>query len=148
MVDFLPVCFKELQRDGQIDRAVAVARGAVRDRPDFWMPVLFMRLKSGQIWYKPGFGDDRNFEKWPALLRSIRKGQCTPIVGSHLSESLLGASHEIAQRWADTYHFPMAPHEREDLPQVAQYLSVNQDRTFPREELVEYMRQEILERYA
>jgi len=108
-----------------------------------------MRLKSGRIWYVPGFGDDRaSFEKWPALLRSIRRGQCTPILSSTLSEDLLGSSRDIAQRWAETFHFPMAPHAREDLPQVAQYLSVNQDAQFPRDELIEYMRQEILQRYG
>ena len=32
MAKFMPVFFRELQRDGQIDRAVAAARGAVRDR--------------------------------------------------------------------------------------------------------------------
>jgi len=91
MAQFTPVFFKELQRDGQIDRAIAVSRGAVRARPDAWMPVLFMRLRTGRIWYVPGFGDDRQaFEKWPALLRSIRRGQCTPILSTYLSEDLLG----------------------------------------------------------
>ncbi len=47
---FLPVLFSELQRDGQIDRAVAVARGAIRDRADWWMPVLFLHLGNGQLW--------------------------------------------------------------------------------------------------
>jgi formylglycine-generating enzyme required for sulfatase activity len=47
---FLPVFFSELQRDGCIDRAISVARGTVRERPDWWLPVLFMRLKSGQLW--------------------------------------------------------------------------------------------------
>jgi hypothetical protein len=46
---FMPVFFAELNKDGQIDRAVAVARGAVRHRPDAWMPVLFCRLASGRI---------------------------------------------------------------------------------------------------
>jgi energy-coupling factor transporter ATP-binding protein EcfA2 len=46
----MPRFFQEVQRDGQIDRALAVARGAVRDRPDAWQPALFMRLKSGQLW--------------------------------------------------------------------------------------------------
>ena len=39
---FMPVFFRELQVDGRIDRAVAVARGAVRDWDDWWMPVLFI----------------------------------------------------------------------------------------------------------
>ncbi len=47
---FIPVFFRELQRDGQIDRAMAFARGTVRDQPDWWVPVLFMRSKSGLLW--------------------------------------------------------------------------------------------------
>src|SRR5215213_6891404 len=149
VAQFMPVFFRELQRDGQIDRAMAVARGAIRARDDAWMPVLIMRLKSGRIWYIPGFGDDRQaFEKWPALLRSIRRSQCTPIIGSHLGAALLGTSNEIAQSWAETYHFPMAPHQREDLPQVAQYLTVNQDARFVCEGLMEYLHQELLRRYG
>jgi len=32
---------------------------------------LFMRLKSGKIWYVPGFGDDRQgLKQWPALLNA------------------------------------------------------------------------------
>jgi hypothetical protein len=49
----MPVFFQELQKDGFIDRALAVARSVVNDRYDRWMPVLFMRLKNGQIWEIP-----------------------------------------------------------------------------------------------
>ena len=49
----MPVFFRELVRDGRIDRAMAVARGEVRARPDSWMPALFLRLKQGFIWYEP-----------------------------------------------------------------------------------------------
>jgi len=55
VAEFMPVFFRELSRDGQIDRALAVARGTVRQQRDYWMPVLFTRLKSGRIWYVPGF---------------------------------------------------------------------------------------------
>ena len=146
---FMPTFFEELQRDGQIDRAFSVARGEVRQRPDFWMPALYMRLKSGRIWYIPGFGDERKgFEKWPALIRSIKRGQCTPILGPGMIEHLLGSQREISQRWAETYHYPMAPHERESLPQVAQYLAINQDRGFPYDELAEYLQEAIKQRYS
>jgi hypothetical protein len=40
MAAFLPLFFAELARDGQIDRAVAVARSRVRGQMDAWMPVL------------------------------------------------------------------------------------------------------------
>ncbi len=54
---FMPVFFRELQRDGQIDRAVAVARRTVRDQPDWWVPVLFTRLESGRLFVEES-GDD------------------------------------------------------------------------------------------
>ena len=47
---FMPIFFKELRRDGRIDRAMSVARETVKNESDFWMPVLFMRLKNGRIW--------------------------------------------------------------------------------------------------
>ena len=85
VAEFMPVFFHELQRDGQIDRALAVARGAVRQRPDHWMPALFMRLKSGRIWYVPGFGDEGNdFEKWSSLVGFVQERTCTPILGPGL----------------------------------------------------------------
>jgi hypothetical protein len=148
IAEFMPTFFRELQRDGLIDRAVSVARGAVRERMDWWVPVLFMRLKSGRLWYAPGFAEERRgLEKWPALLRNIQQGRCTPILGPALTDHLLGSRRQIAQRWAETYHFPMAAHDRENLPQVAQYLAVNQDAMFLRDELQAYVCQEIRARY-
>ena len=79
---FMPVFFAELQRDGQIERAVAAARGAVRERLDWWMPALFTRLRSGRLWYVPGFADEQvSFEKWPALLGASRSGAARPSWG-------------------------------------------------------------------
>ncbi len=46
---FVPAFLAELRRNGQVDRAMAVARGAVRERPDWWMPVLFTRLLDGRL---------------------------------------------------------------------------------------------------
>jgi hypothetical protein len=113
------------------------------------MPVLFMRLKTGRLWYQPGFGDRaQELKEWPALLRYISKGKCTPILGPGLTESLVGSRQEIARRWAERYYFPMAPQDREDLPQVAQYLAVQMGTMFPRDELGEYLREEIRLRYS
>lgn len=149
VAEFMPVFFQELQRDGQIDRAMAAARAAVRNNADAWMPVLFMRLKSGRIWYVPGFGGERrSFEKFPALMDAIQSGRCTPILGAGLSEALLGSRREIAAHWAEEYRFPLAPFNREDLPEVAQYLAVNQSPIFPREGLGKYLRQQIWRRYG
>jgi hypothetical protein len=149
MAAFMPVFFREMARDGQLDRALAAARGAVRDQLDAWMPVLFTRLRGGRLWYIPGFtGDRAGFEKWPALLDNIYDGRCTPVLGSGLLEQLIGTTRELASNWADAYHYPMAPYEREDLPQVAQYLAVNQQPAKPRRELANYVRLELLRRFA
>ena len=151
---FMPKFFEQLQQDGQIDRAMTVARAACDlERHDWWVPVLFLALKSGRIWYEPGFehhggGREPEMEKWPALLRSIRDGRCTPVLGPALAEPYLGSRQEIARRWASLFRYPMAAYERESLPQVAQYLSVHQDPEFVRSELSEHMRREMLHRYA
>jgi hypothetical protein len=47
--EFMPVFFEELQQHGHIDRAMAVARRAVLHQYDWWVPVLFTRLESGQL---------------------------------------------------------------------------------------------------
>ena len=87
---FMPTFFEELQRDGVIDRAMAVARGKVRDRDDRWAPVLFMRLESGRLWYEQG-PSDPTFPKWNALLRNIARGECTAVLGPGMVEPSLGA---------------------------------------------------------
>lgn len=149
VAQFMPVFFKELQRDGQIDRAMAAARAAVRENADAWMPVLFLRLKSGRIWYVPGFGGERrSFEKFPALMDAIQTGRCTPILGASLAEALLGSRREVAAHWAEEYRFPLSPYNREDLPEVAQYLAVNQSPIFPREGLGKFLRTEIWKRFG
>jgi hypothetical protein len=146
--DFLPEFFVALQKDGQIDRALSLARGFVRKNPDYWIPVLFMRLKSGRLWYTPGFGDARKgAEKLPALVRNVKRGRCTPIIGPGLSETVLGSQREIAQRWAEQYRFPLDIHEKDLLPQVAQYLTINQDARFALDELEESLRSTLQARH-
>lgn len=146
---FMPIFFAELQRHGLVDQAMSVARSAVREERDWWMPVLFMRLRSGRIWYVPGFGSDaQDFEKWPSIIRNIQRGNCTPILGQRLTDTLMGSPEDIARSWADVYRFPLAVYQRNSLPQVAQFLSVNQDMQFPREELLEHLRNGLLKQYA
>lgn len=130
----MPAFFRELRHDGSIDRALAVARQAVLDRPDWWAPVLFTRLRSGRIWYEPGFADE-DFKKWPTLLESIASGRCTPILGPGLLDRFIGSTRDLARRLAVEHRFPLAPFARDDLPQVAQYLTVNQDDNYLRTRL-------------
>lgn len=148
MERFVPAFFKELERDGRIDRAVALARWGVRNRPDWWAPALYMRLKKGRLWYSPGFVSGTEFENWPQLISHIRSGACTPLLGPGLDDPLIGTRQHIAERWASTYSFPMEPHYQDDLPHVAQYLAVKFDDVFLRGEIVDRLRREISERYG
>lgn len=61
---FLPVLFRELCIDGRIDRAMAVARATIRHRPDWWMPVLFMRIPRGGIWKEEDRDVRQSLSNW------------------------------------------------------------------------------------
>src|SRR5690606_33745170 len=124
----LPVFFAELLRDGQIDRALAVARGVVRGRDDAWMPALFTRLTHGRMWYTPGFRSDRAPEVWRRLLQPIVNGKVVPILGPRLLEAAHGALHTTAARLAGASRYPLARHDFDDLPRVTEYLAVKESR--------------------
>ena len=137
----MPVFFKELLDDGQIDRAMAVARGVVRDRADSWMPALYLRLKGGRIWYQPGFtGAEDEFRKWRSICSSVRQGTFVPILGPALDERVWGVRGDLAERLADKHDFPLAPHQRTDLAKVTQFLTVRESRRFASTELLEELR--------
>lgn len=144
----LPAFFRELREDGRVDHALAVARSEVRDASDRWMPALFLRLKNGRIWYVPGFAGEDNFQRWKSLLNNIVHNRCTPILGSGLLEALVGSSHEIAEHLAETHRFPLEPHEREDLPQVAQYLATMEQDQFVRDQWVETLQKRLTARFG
>ena len=124
---FVARFFSELLVDGQVDRAMSVARAQVRNRPDYWMPALFLRLRNGCIWYEPGFGGGDAFDKWPALCQAVLKGSFVPILGPELGESFFGGSDELALALAQANGFPLADQDRADLAKVTQFISVNQD---------------------
>lgn len=136
---FMPVFFRRLRQDGLVDQAAAAARGVVAARPDAAMPALFMCLRSGAIGYTPGFTGDRpGFDRWPALVSSLTRKLCTPVLGPALSYCLAGDRRQVAHAWAETYGFPLDESSRDDLPQVAQYLANSQDSpAFPRDLFVE-----------
>lgn len=128
---FFPTFFAELRKDGAVDRAMAVARSVVSDHEqDWWMPVLYTRLRLGHGWYQPEFGDDGDVT-FRALIKSIEAGVCTPVLGSGISgESILPSREDLAANWVDQWLMPIAAPNRVDLAKVAQYLSV---RTAPRQ---------------
>jgi len=113
----------ELLIDGQIDRAMSVARGEVRKSEDYWMPVLFMRLRNGRIWYEPGFDNSKGgFEQWSSTCQFVRRGECVPILGPDVAEHILRNTRALAAELAQKTNFPLDSHDRFDLAKVAQYV--------------------------
>ena len=143
---FMPRLFRELAKDGQIDRAMAIARSDIRDEPDWWMPALFMRSRTGSLWPARIAGGD-GFDQWDAVITDLRDDGCVPVLGPSLVESLLGSTRDVARRWAEHYEFPLAPRNRDDLAQVAQYLSYRQSSAYALQELRVYVARYIRKRY-
>jgi hypothetical protein len=149
---FMPTFFSTLVTTSQIDLAVTRARQEVIGQPDAWVPTLFLRLRSGLLWYRPGlYASDRTkeFEQWPSLLKWISRGKCTPILGIGLLESWLGPLSDLSRCWADSYRFPMAAHFVEDFPQVAQFLELQQKgKEYVCDEYAEFFRRRVSQHYA
>ncbi len=146
MSQFLPVFFNELRKDGQLDRAMARARSRIRERHDWWMPVLLMRLRDGRI-FRPGFSDKGDATKWPALVTHIQRSNCTPVLGPNLAQTLFGSRRDLARHWARAHGFPMAHLLHDDLPRVAQYLSIHQDQGFLLANFQEQLLQQLRARF-
>ncbi|SNY78694.1 CHAT domain-containing protein [Nocardia amikacinitolerans] len=144
---FIPSFFEALGRDGVVDRAVAHARGQIADRRDWWMPVLFSRLRTGRTYYLPEFSE-RSQATWTALIDGIQTGMCTPVIGPGVADRILGSRSGIAQRWVERWQAPISRHNRTDLSKVAQYLTVRVAQRHPEIELRKYVMAELRERYA
>jgi hypothetical protein len=142
---FFPAFFEELVKDGQIDRAVAVARAAIAACPDWWVPVLITKLKFGRIWSE--HGGEAGFSGVGAVAGKIGTNSCTPILGPDLVNAWTGSPIELARRWAQRFEFPMAPRESDSLPEVAQYLAYHRDKEFLIEQLSVFLREHMLRHF-
>lgn len=132
---FMPHFFRELLKDGEVDRAVAVARGHVTPE-EAGRPVLFSRLTHGRFWYERGFanrGEEEGY--WEALRSSLENQSCTPIIGPGLLQTVMDYQTELARVWAHKNAFPLSPRDQENLSVVAQFLSVRHGEPYPRAEL-------------
>jgi hypothetical protein len=144
---FLTEFFRALAVDGVVDRAVASARNSVREQPDWWVPVLFSRLRSGRTYYRQGFTNSADL--WfQALTGKIELGECTPVLGSGMSNQLVPSREIIARRWADRWQLPMTAYARNELATVAQYLRARTAKDVPRVELRRFILAEFRERWG
>jgi hypothetical protein len=72
---------------------------------------------------------------WALLLRRIEDDKCTPIIGAGAYEPIRTFQETIAREWAQ--RSPYATGEAaEDLARAAQFLALEHDRMYPKEEFV------------
>jgi hypothetical protein len=119
-----------------------------QNRPDYWIPALYLRLRGGRIWYDPGFGPGEDFEKWQSIVAHVRDGNFVAIAGLGAREAITGDPHNLARALAKANNFPMAAYQQDDLPQVLQYLSVTQDSDYALSALLGQIREETLRLHA
>lgn len=148
---FLERFFQELNEDGIPDRAMAVARSTISSRPDWFMPVLYSRLKRGRAWYRPRFGG-REQRLFRNLHTRIARQKCTPIVGSGVAgeDDVLPSRQAIARQWALARQMPLSITSQGDLASVAQFVSV-EDRggtQLARDELDQLLRRALRVKFA
>jgi len=141
---FMRSFFTALVADGQIDHAMSTARGSIRKEDDWWMPVLFLRLRNGRIWYTPGFESGKDeFEQWDPICKWVRKQKCVPILGPDVCEHLLGTAADLAATLAGD-KFPLEAWHRSDIAKVTQYLTIQNSEQFARDGVRETLEQRLL----
>ena len=125
---FSAAFYRQLLDHGTVDQAANEARGTLltAGQPGAAVPVLFMRLRSGQLWgaetdargEAPG---DKPRTFWEGLVFNIEEGICVPILGPRVHGRWLPAPAEIARALADKHGYPYS--NKEELARVAQYLA-------------------------
>lgn len=147
---FMPRFFKELARDGVAAHAMAVARSEVSDEDDWYVPVLYSRLKRGSAWYRPGFGRKKE-SRFANLHFRIGEEGCTPMVGSGVAaeDGILPSRDKVARDWAERRQIPVRDRANPDLVSVAQYVAVDsEDRAAAQDELMQYLRSYLATTYS
>ena len=150
---FSAAFYRRLLEHGQVDQAMNEARSTLltAGRPDAAVPVLFMRLRSGQLWSAEAdarctvLGVSNPKTVWTDLIETIKKGKCTPIIGPRVHGRRLPTSQEVARRWAERYGYPFADQEK-NMARVAQYMSTTLKEYRPHREWLDTLASEFTAR--
>jgi hypothetical protein len=77
--------------------------------------------------------------QWKVLADSVRKGECTPLLGAGACTPTLPTGSQLARELAAEYRYPLS--DPEDLARVAQFLALSSgDVKFPKQEILERIR--------
>ena len=135
---FSATFYPRLLAHGYVDQAVNEARSTLltAGRPDAAVPVLFMRLKSGQLWGSEADADARgemlgeeSSTFWKDLVFKIKHGKCIPIIGPRAHGRWLPTPAEVAEEWAEEHGYPFS--DKRELARVAQYLVTRHQKGMP-----------------
>jgi hypothetical protein len=94
---FLRELFEELKETCVVDRSVATARRAIFERHDWWMPVLFMNMRSGRLCQPPKPPLVDQFKQLPRLQQvalSVVSLMLVAILGLGVAALLGGRSQQ------------------------------------------------------
>ncbi len=124
---FAGTFYRKLLEHGCIDLASNQARSGVLTLglPGPHIPVLFMRLRSGELLGKRGqvSGADNPASFWPFLVQYVLRGRCVPFIGPRVTASMLPSSSALAEQLAAMYDYPLP--DRQNLARVAQFIATN-----------------------
>ncbi len=97
--------------------------------------------------YRYAPSDPQSMNLMKSVVKALVKERCTPIIGSGMTDWLVGTRKTLAQEWAREYSYPLHLSQRDDLPQVAQYISVIENKKSMREDLARFYRQQLKEKF-
>jgi hypothetical protein len=167
-MSFVSAFADELCEHGNVERAATSARGAIRNRADWWMPALFSRLRTGELWYQPGFRVEDDEQKlWDSLIANIEERAVTAILGPELLDLVVGSTSTLAHNALVRYFkarlgsaaatIPDAEVERrlpigaaisDDLAQTAQFMTVMDEEPVARRHLRRALEAQIKGRFG
>jgi hypothetical protein len=122
---FMARFFAQLNAHGQIDQAMAAARGEVNEEPDAWMPVLYSRLKDGRIWKVGWANQERAFRYFETLAVLLKREEAVAIIGPGVLNFFTGPRGTFPERWAKHENVPFSKGLGTNLPQVAQHIMLD-----------------------
>jgi len=126
---FSCIFYRELLDHGQVDRASNAARSYVISArlAGAAIPVLFMRLRTGQLFGTRGvILGSRGESFWETLLENITEKECTPFLGPGVTEGQLPRPEELARQLALGFSYPFP--DNTNLPRVTQFIGTIDNR--------------------
>lgn len=123
---FVAGFIESLSDTKNISGAIQLAQSQLSDINERWRPVLLSRLRTGDIWNKPGFVSipvDQQRAKWGILVDQIQRGDCVPVIGPDVSRYFYNGRSAVAAAWAEECAYPLSSDDKRTLRKVAQYVA-------------------------